>query len=260
MPPTPKPIFSSDLSGIGNIDLSTRLPTESEWFAALPTTTNSLDAILSSYPTLAKGEDSVPIHTRVPASWLTIINQIREKPGTLLPNIFPTLSDFFRWCIMRGMHEAYQIAKELDAEGRLSEPMSPILRAMIFLEQEGGEVTARTNTMLAASLQVEEIAKAADLMVRLNEIPEAVDLINTWLAGAAQQDSPFWRAYIYKLLVTNDTMRPHLRQIILGGFIHDEYLLELAEQFGVMDLDGSSQFNAVPQTRGVFRSDGSADE
>ncbi len=232
---------NNDLSQIGDLDLTPHPPSSDKefgWLEDLPTTTSDLDSILSAFPASVEGDAGVPIHTRVPASWLLIIDQIREQPGTILPNIWPTRSDYFRWCLHLGTRELYRVSKELNTEGRLSQPMNPTLRARIFLEQEGGEVTMRADTMIAANAQIETIAKAVDILINVREITEAVDLVNTWLSGASAQDSPFWRSYIYKLLVDNDTMKPHLRRMIMNGLLHDTYLLELAEQYGIMDVDG----------------------
>lgn len=206
------------------------------WLDSLPTTVvEDLSDIFTDYPASVGDSEGVSISTRIPASWLEQFDVIREMPGTNLPDIWSTRAKLLRWCVMQGLRAIKATADELNAEGRLSQPLDATLSARIFLEHKGGKIAARADAMNMARSQVEDIAQAVSSAIAMHEDAEGADMINEWISGARLQQSPFWQNYLVKLLVDHEQLRYAIRHFTENGLLVDEYTIELAAQHGVYD-------------------------
>ena len=211
--------------------------TPDEYLASLPTRITPLSELFTDYPASTGDSDGVQVSTRIPADWLEQVDSIRQLVGTMMPDIWPTRARFFRWCIQQGMRAIQTVSAELNAEGRLEQPMDDTLRARIFIEHEGGRLAARADTMNMARDQIDSIAQAVNSAIFLHEYAEAADMINAWIDGAREQSSPFWTNYMCKLLVDHELLRDALRTLVSEGMLVDEYLINLADQAGVLDIE-----------------------
>lgn len=203
-----------------------------EWLDQLPTSTSLGDGLID-YPSGGDEASGFPLSTRVPAHWIVQIDSIRQMPGTNLPDIFPRRSSFVRWCIFEGMKKIWAISQELNTEGRLAQPIDSTLAARIFLEKKGGAVSAQAEAMNDATRKMDTLSEAVKTLVDMGEFNEAAEMINDWVDGAREQQSPFWVNFLCKLVVTNQVMREHVKILIDHGYIVDEYILELAERHGI---------------------------
>lgn len=201
-----------------------------EWLDSIPTAP-VLSNLLMDYPASFSDADGVPLSTRVPAHWIEQIDELRQMPGTNLPDFFKRRATFVRWAVFIGMQTLHKISAEMNAEGRLDHQLDPTLRARIFLEKQGGQVAARAEAMNEAKAKVKEIAEAVAQLVEMSELAEAANLINGWLEGARDQDSPFWSHFFCKLLVSDPMMRDQLQTLIDHSQITDEYLIALYQRY-----------------------------
>jgi len=217
-----------------------RIPrNEKEWLDALPTDTDSLSRLID-YPASYDGEESIPVHTRVAPSWVETMNRMRELPGTNLPkDIWPTMGSLFRWCIMQGMLQFRMIMEDLNREGRLEEPLDPILSTQIFLERTAGELAARSNAITDARKKASAVAEAVNLLVGMQEYAEAADMINKWIENAQElsriHQSPFWERLMIKAIVDEPTIASALVFLSDHGHIVDEYVQSLISTFNLRE-------------------------
>ena len=204
--------------------------------ASAPSMVEGLDDIFTEYPAGSGEDDGTSLSARVPNHWLDAIDIIRQMPGTNFPDIFKTRSRFVRWCIAVGIKSMVRMADELNEEGRLEAPLDPTLRARIFMENQAGRLAARSDAINMAREQVESIAGAVSNCIEFGEITEAADLVNSWIQGARDKQSPFWQNYLCSLIVSNDVLKDSVRKLVVEGHITDEYVIDLAEHAGLLDV------------------------
>lgn len=206
------------------------------WLDAIPTAYSLLDRFTISYPaTTFVGEESIQLQTRVPASWVAQIEEIREKVGTRLPRgTWKTISEWVRWAIGNAIADSRTLQQALDNGTDLT---NPIINAQLFLERRGGQLEARANVMADAATKAAKLAEAIRrLMFQLDEKAEAADLITEWFEGAREMrnSSVFWENYFRKILIGLPDMPKVITTLIREGYIVDE---EIAEMYSsLMDL------------------------
>lgn len=208
---------------------------------------NTLDALLASvpvgpgvesfidYPASSQDGEGQVISARVPLHWLEIIDRLREMPGTNLPDIWPKRSNFVRWAIMQGIMIVTATAKELNAEGRLDQPLDPMIRAQISTEKIGGALEAKARLVNHIAAQVGEIASAVNNLIALDEEIEAANLINTWNEEAHEQETPHWRDVWLKSLLNEPNVHVSLAVLINNGHLVDERFIDMCIQRGIIE-------------------------
>lgn len=188
---------------------------------------------------ISNDAEGVSISTRVPSQWIVMINLIRERPGTNLPQIWPTRAAFFRWCVMIGIKQIANYARETH-----DLTTDPLLSAMTFAEKEAGVIAARAKTLTEATEAFEAIAAGVAINMQLGEYDEAARWIAQWLNGAVAQQSDYWRRLFYKIAATNVTGRPALLSLLADGHLEDAYLAHMIEQ----QIEREQSVDTVPLT------------
>ncbi len=214
------------------LDQDTAPTTVEGWLDSLPTTVER--NVIVDYPASSDDGEGVPLSTRVPAQWIEIIDRIRQMPGTNLPDVWPKRSNFVRWSIIQGMQRVLEISKTLNEDDIAQMDIDPLLRAQITLEQAGGELEARAQTINNIFSRVRTIARAAQELVAVGELVEPANLINRWSDSAHEQASPFWRDTFLLALVNEPELADTLRLLIMGGHIVDERLIDMCVTSGVI--------------------------
>ena len=192
---------------------------------SIPLTVEAVEEFLDY--ALTNDAEGVPISTRIPGQWIVAINLIREKPGTNLPQIWPTRASFLRWCVMLGIK---QVAAYAASQDNPNESADPLLSAMNFVEKTAGTVAARAKTLTEAVETFEAIAQSVTINVSLGEYDEAARWLVQWFNGSVAQQSEYWRRVFYKIAASNLTIRPSLLSLLDNAHLEDAYLSAILEQ------------------------------
>lgn len=194
------------------------------------------------FPSSSDNGQSAHISMRIPLEMMEGITLLRDWSRSKFPSrdIWPTTSDFARSALVFFMSEMNKI-RDLAERGELPDNSSTgLLAAQSFVEQIGGELTARARTMAKAQSQAFLLARAIRDLINRNEPIEAADMISTWVEGTTQMreqtGSAFWERMFLSSLFRIPTMIEDTTALIDAGFIVDEdiitnlqHVLELIE-------------------------------
>lgn len=223
---------ATDLFNLDSIPTATDgMPNANAWMDSIPTSLVPDEIV--DYPASDPDGGSDPLTTRVPRSWLDMIDSIRQKPGTQSPDLWPKRSNFVRWCVFQGIKRMRVIQQQIDD----GEPLDPTLQARIFIEKQGGHIAARAQIMNDATTRANEIAEAVTQLMAMDEYPEAADMLNQWIAAATENDSPFWRTFFCRILLLNEKCAAAVKSLVKDGYIVDEFFISLATTAHVLDID-----------------------
>lgn len=213
----------TDLAPDGVTDLTTDTD-----LGDVPLEISEISDIVRYVPTQDLGGESMVFNARVPVQWGVIVDSIRQKPGGgLPPGMWPTRSDFVRWAIAVGIKHLARLQRAYE-DGEVSDPT---LDAMDFVERKAGYIAARAKIITDANDNLNAVAEAVRICVDLGEYEEAAGMIDDWLTeAAASQKDPFWRRYFYRIVTTNEILRPALTYLFEHEYLADGKLKVMLEE------------------------------
>ena len=170
---------------------------------------------------------SVHINFKMPSHWRQMIDEIREKVHTNLPDVWKTDSACYRWLMMQGILALQQIQEQLDSPEAV---LSDDVQARLFLERTVGPIRAKGEIISQTLADVKALGENVDTLMRLSEDIEAANLINTWLTGASSQMSPFYRSFFITALLDSSVLADNMRVLTERGHVLDERIVELLEE------------------------------
>ncbi len=194
----------------------------------LPTQIGQFELML--YPASNADGQSVIIQARVPPEWLAMIEALRQAPHTNLPDVFPTLSTYFRWSIMAGFARLKEIAHEINQP--LGPDLDERLSTLIVLERIGGDVEARARITSETAKRSGTVMNSVGLLISLHEKTEAANLVNKWIDHAQVMESQYFRTVLCKALMMEEQYRASLHILIADGLVVDDWFLSLWEAEG----------------------------
>lgn len=215
---------------IDDIDqLSTDVePASLDPLADLPLTVSSREEILNYGSADDDDGPTTVLSARVPESWVAIIDDIRQTPGTPFPSLWDRRGKFLRWAIKRGMREANAYIR---AQKGL-EPNDPIAGAHIFADHMMGMLRARADIVNKAHSTINDMSEGVAALLADNELDEAASFIEEYMNGVETQ-APFWQSYFVKLFLENASLAQAVDRLWRGGMLRDGLLIRSAILQGI---------------------------
>ncbi len=197
-----------------------------DWLDDLPVAISPLDELIDYPPTTYPGEETMVVSTRIPISWASQFEEFRDKIGSRMPKrIWVKNSDLVRWCIGYGFKHLRVMQEQLDAG---SIQPTPMLAAQHFLEQTGGQLTARAAVRNDAKEKGLKIAEALRDLVANQEYAEAADMITAWFEGARtlREISPYWESTMLSSILRAPGVPRIIVTLCRDGYITDDEILD----------------------------------
>ncbi len=180
----------------------------------LPVLTDS-GPVLSFEASDPDGANDV-LGARIPLSWFSAIQSLREAPGTPFPKVWRHNSDFARFAIAHGIKLAQALMYEYQ-----SGEVDGFVEAQAFLDRSVARVKARAQLLQRTKADMDIISEGIDILVGQGEYAEAADMLISYLNDARKLGDSFWKGFFTRSLLSNSALKDHVRFLNEHGYAID---------------------------------------